>query len=331
MKHPFLHYVEARDTWYIFYYDSAGKRHKSSTGKRTRNEAKESLRLFVPPVVTDQTSIRLSEFYVELIAYARGKYTDRTIRYFELTMRGLITLTRYARIKDVTVKDAQLYLEIVRRRASDWTERIHYTTLASVFERAKDWGIVESNVWRSIKKPKGGERNILFFTREKFDSFVSGIKMRHYQQLYTFAVHTGMRLGEICAAKWEHVDEEKNCIRVINGPVFQTKTKRSRVIPISGTLRSLLAELPRDGEYIFGDKPNTVSTMFRHFLKRMPEQDHRLHFHSLRHTFASWLVQGHVPLYEVQKLLGHTTIATTEIYAHLLDDTLQESIRVLDK
>lgn len=43
----------------------------------------------------------------------------------------------------------------------------------------------------------------------------------------------------------------------------------------------------------------------------------RLHFHSLRHTFATWLVQEGVSIYEVQKLLGHSSISVTQVYSHL--------------
>ena len=52
----------------------------------------------------------------------------------------------------------------------------------------------------------------------------------------------------------------------------------------------------------------------------------KLHFHSLRHSHASWLVQGGVSLYEVQKLLGHSSISVSEAYSHLLPDTLHDSV-----
>jgi len=56
-----------------------------------------------------------------------------------------------------------------------------------------------------------------------------------------------------------------------------------------------------------------------------------IHFHSLRHSFASRLVQQGVPLYTVKELLGHSSIATTEIYSHLDMETLREAVRRLDE
>ena len=52
----------------------------------------------------------------------------------------------------------------------------------------------------------------------------------------------------------------------------------------------------------------------------------KLHFHSLRHTCASWLVDVGVSLYVVQNILGHSNISTTQIYSHLSQNTLHESV-----
>jgi site-specific recombinase XerD len=55
-----------------------------------------------------------------------------------------------------------------------------------------------------------------------------------------------------------------------------------------------------------------------------------IHFHSLRHSFASNLVQNGVPLYTIKELLGHSSISTTEIYSHLNMDSLREAVKKLD-
>ena len=65
-------------------------------------------------------------------------------------------------------------------------------------------------------------------------------------------------------------------------------------------------------------------------LVRLSKINPRLNFHSLRHTFASWLVQKGVSIYEVSKLLGHADIKTTQIYAHLRSDDLRSAVLKLD-
>lgn len=54
-------------------------------------------------------------------------------------------------------------------------------------------------------------------------------------------------------------------------------------------------------------------------------------FHDLRHTFASRLVQGGVPLYEVMHLTGHKSLTMVQRYAHLAPDFQESAIRVLDE
>jgi site-specific recombinase XerD len=57
----------------------------------------------------------------------------------------------------------------------------------------------------------------------------------------------------------------------------------------------------------------------------------KLNFHSLRHTFASWLVQRGVSIYEVSKLLGHSDLKMTQIYSHLRTEDLLISVEKLNQ
>jgi site-specific recombinase XerD len=54
-------------------------------------------------------------------------------------------------------------------------------------------------------------------------------------------------------------------------------------------------------------------------------------FHTLRHTFASWLVQQGEDLYMVQKLMGHASLVMTERYSHLAPDTLRTAVKNFEK
>jgi len=82
----------------------------------------------------------------------------------------------------------------------------------------------------------------------------------------------------------------------------------------------------KDGSKYCG---NYVSRQFKNVCKTAG-MDQSIHFHSLRHSFASNLVQKGVPLYTIKELLGHSSISTTEIYSHLNMDSLREAIKKLD-
>ena len=52
----------------------------------------------------------------------------------------------------------------------------------------------------------------------------------------------------------------------------------------------------------------------------------RLNFHSLRHTFATHLLQAGIPIYEVSKLLGHSSVKVTEVYSHHIPNQMHSSV-----
>lgn len=104
------------------------------------------------------------------------------------------------------------------------------------------------------------------------------------------------------------------------------------------TVKNLLLELNKvrriDTQYLFHTQTgaklcNTlISRWFRQACKEVGIVDFR--FQDLRHTFASWLVQKGVSLYEVQRLLGHKTGQMTQRYAHLAPDNLRTDINSLN-
>lgn len=86
--------------------------------------------------------------------------------------------------------------------------------------------------------------------------------------------------------------------------------------------------MPRESEHVFVDahgKPYNGSSVTRK-LERIIRKcglSEKIHFHSLRHTYASWLVRLATPLAEIQKLLGHSSIVTTQIYSHSEEEHLR--------
>ena len=70
---------------------------------------------------------------------------------------------------------------------------------------------------------------------------------------------------------------------------------------------------------------HNVTRMFHKYAVKL-KMDRRLHFHSLRHSFASLLVQRGVSLYEVQKLMGHSNPRVTEIYSHLVPEAMHGAV-----
>ena len=107
---------------------------------------------------------------------------------------------------------------------------------------------------------------------------------------------------------------------------------------MNATVKALLAALPSrlKSEWVLpsstGTTPiNSCNVMHRHFVPALEAAKVvDFHWHDLRHTFASRLVMAGVPLFTVQKLMGHTTLAMTQRYAHLAPGHLREAVSNLD-
>ena len=194
-----------------------------------------------------------------------------------------------------------------------------------------------------------------------------GSKLRSNDVLRDVVVvgfYTGMRLNEIVNLKWKNVNLSTRIITV-GDEDFTTKGRNQRYIPICDeAMEALLrrqngkgnlsdvknVRLARNGGsamiipfskeaaldgYVFCKSNGVrftgdyVSRSFQSAC-RAAGMDRAIHFHSLRHSFASNLVQKGVSLYKIKELLGHSSISTTEIYSHLNLESLREAIKTLD-
>ena len=148
-----------------------------------------------------------------------------------------------------------------------------------------------------------------------------------------FAVLTGMRRGEITNLRWQDVDLTRKLLAIQSNPTFKTKSGKRRTIPLNETALYILSARhgKETSEYVFTLNGKKISEgWLTHAFKkavydlRLP--DDRLHFHSLRHTFASWLVQEGVSIYAVKELLGHSDVKTTQVYSHLQPGELHSTV-----
>jgi integrase/recombinase XerD len=219
--------------------------------------------------------------------------------------------------------------------------RVYYRTIKAAFNKAKDWGYVKENYFQKVKLPKKQQVNPMFIKSDQLLVICDHLKNETIKDIVVFAFYTGMRLNEIVNLRLKNVDLQNKVITV-GDDCFTTKGRNQRFIPISDeALTSILSQRERkivfqmnkaylfckdDGKRFTGDY---ISKKFKLACK-IAGADQSIHFHSLRHSFASNLVQKGVPLYTIKELLGHSSISTTEIYSHLNMDSLREAISKLD-
>jgi integrase len=145
------------------------------------------------------------------------------------------------------------------------------------------------------------------------------------QYIVPMLILTGARKREVLDAKWQDFDFLRRIWRIPT-----TKTGKARHVPLSDGVISLLSAMPRNQkcEWTFAN-PDTgkpyVSIFWAWDSARTKADLSDVRIHDLRHSHASFLVNAGRTLYEVQHILGHTQVKTTQRYAHLSHDTLLDA------
>ncbi len=207
-------------------------------------------------------------------------------------------------------------------------------TLGRVFRMAVRWGVVEVNPTIDLETPALPKPKTRYLTREEFD-ILENTAPPWLQPMLRTAVATGLRLKEIVGLRRENVDRGAGVIHVSE----DSKTG-TRAIPLTDTVREILDGQVRQLRcpFIFVDStgkdytsPATRNRISRATLAAMKQAGiEGASFHSLRHTAAAWMVQAGAGLYEVQRILGHSTPVMTQRYSHLQPEHLRRAMNKLD-
>jgi len=155
-------------------------------------------------------------------------------------------------------------------------------------------------------------------------------RQRDYLMVMT-AYHCGLRVFELCDVRVEGVDLKSRILFVRKG-----KNSKDRTVPIPVKLAELLKQWisDRTAGVLFTD-PRGGHVDLAHFRERLRFLAKRAGIarrtspHTLRHTFATHLLQRGATVYEVQRLLGHSSLSATVIYLHLIPGRLAEVVELL--
>ena len=244
---------------------------------------------------------------------------------------------------------------------SEDTKRTYYARLNAFFGWAERERYVARNPLSKVEKPARGEGKPFYLTRDQYRAVLSAIEkdaeakrggqihrtslkpgeVDWLADIVRVAVGTGLRSGEIRNLRWDAVNLDDKLVTVRNVRKFKTKSGHERAVPIDGealsTLRRLDEARPdRADAYVF--KPTStvegtndiidggyMNKRFKAYAKAAGLSS-RVTFHTLRHTYASWLVMSGTSLLTVKYLMGHANIKTTEQYAHLDPRLYREAV-----
>lgn len=261
-------------------------------------------------------------------------------------------------LQELSVRELELIVNKAKRaKKSAATIRYILAIISQIWNTALHLDIVTGDCpCRKVKKPRKDNRRIRFLTHEEADQLLLELAMRSgdMHDIALLSLYTGMRAGEIHALKWGNVDFQNETLEILD-----PKSGKNRMAFMTPEVKTML-QIRHDGQpkgaLVFpgrnGQKRRWVSDTFERAVNILgfnnsgeyienengtmqPEQiedaRQRVVFHTLRHTFASWLVQKGIPLYTVAELMGHSSIEMTKRYSHLAPNTLKSAAMSISK
>jgi len=217
--------------------------------------------------------------------------------------------------------------QITRAELQDWQAHKRQTNkpatvnrimcrLRHMFNKAVEWELLDESPMERLRFLPENNARLRYLSMDECGKLLEGCIAPHMRALATVALHTGMRLGEILNLEWSDLDFASGSILIRD-----SKNGQPRHVPMDSTVRTLLSSyIPTPGSsHVFpsasGGRLSTVQKAFRNARTRAGMPD--LHFHDLRHTFASHWVMSGGDLYVLKDILGHKSISMTQRYAHL--------------
>lgn len=242
---------------------------------------------------------------------------------------GALKAFRNRRMDAITVRDVVHFHCACREKTSASTANRHLGLLRTVFNVAVRWGVVQRNPCDGVKKIQEPPPRERYLSLEETGKLLKALD-EEWNPVMSSSIRlllfTGLRLHEVLDLRWEDVNQELKSFRL-----RITKSGKSRIVYPSSPAWAEIEKMRqhRQGTHPFvfpGRNPNEQTTRptraFHEALTRAGID--RIRIHDLRHTFASHMVQSGATLFEVQRVLGHTTPLMTQRYAHLTEGGLRD-------
>jgi integrase len=207
--------------------------------------------------------------------------------------------------------------------------------IRQVFNHAiKNEMFAGGNPATKVGSPRVDNKRERFLTQREAAKLLDNLRMKSQQvhDIALISLQCGLRASEIFKLSWGDIDF-KNGIITVKG-----KGGKTRPAFMTEKVKTLLVNSPKGqpNDLVFKDRNgkqiNRISNVYYNTIKELGFNDGiedrqlKVCFHTLRHTFASWMVQNGESLYTVKELMGHSTLAMTERYSHLAKDNLKSAV-----
>jgi len=331
-------YKRKNGYYYLRFLTSVGNWKNISTGCKNKRAAIEFLTGYQPnkpQLMILNKAVSFSAFSQRYLQYSKTHHSPSNTIRIQYVINNFIKYRAFILLNEISQMNIEEYIRIRCQDVKPTTVNIELRVLKSMFNTAVNWNLISTNPLKKVKQLRINQNIPKMFTHNEIELIMNTISPVWLKNIVTLALNTGMRRNELINLHWADVNMINKYLIVRNTESFTTKSKSERVIPLNQNSLDVLRNIHSRSDYVFLNcnsqkiYPNYLSQCFRDLLVKLNIRNDRS-FHSLRHTFASWLVQKGVSIYEVSKLLGHSDIKVTEIYAQLTPDNLRSAIELLN-
>ena len=261
-------------------------------------------------------------------------YSEFTIKSYQLDLTDFFEYIKkskinYLRINNNEVRGYLKYLDSCNLKNSTISRRI--STLRTFYNYLLDEGLVESNVFHNVKNPKLEKKLPNYLNYNEIEELLESIDITSAEGLQRRLLiemfySTGCRVSEMINVKLKDIDFTNKTIRIMG------KGSKERIVYYGDYASKYLEEYLKKvkvKDYLFTNKKqeklsvSEVELIIKGIMKHISIKTH-VTPHTLRHTFATHLLNNGADIKTVQELLGHANLSTTGIYTHISSDRLKD-------
>ncbi len=195
--------------------------------------------------------------------------------------------------------------------------------------------ILKNDITLGIKRPKREKHLPTVLTKEEVKKMLNSVETRKSKLMISLMYACGMRVSEIIGLKILDLNFEEK-----SGHIRQAKGKKDRIFNIPQFLfnnlrKQVKKQKEKNQEYLFnGPKGKLSSRNLQKIVKGIAKKagiKKDVHCHTLRHSFATHLLENNIDIRKIQELLGHADLSTTQIYTHISREELKKIKSPLDE
>ena len=226
-------------------------------------------------------------------------------------------------MEDITGDDLKQYIVEKLSDASSSSLIVFLSALRYSFSN-----ILHKDLTLNIKRPKKEKKIPAVLTKDEIKKLIEVIDTKKSRLMVSFMYACGFRVSELVNLKVKDLNFEEKI-----GSIRQGKGKKDRIFNIPDFLiEDLKAQLDKqkqaNQEYLFtGPKSRLSERNLQKIISKAAKRaglSKEVHCHTLRHSFATHLLENGTDIRKIQELLGHSSISTTEIYTHISREELKK-------